>query len=157
MTTEHIFQIAIAVDDDTIKAQATKYCAEQISRALNDDYVSRGFYGRSTLGPKLSEVVEASCDKFLQEHKDVIIEEAAKLVANKVFRSKAFKEKVGNIRVTLDEKHKAIREFCKNRNDGYYGSCNGCQLEQICIEIFGNFEDNSDKTNEAYAIITQTE
>lgn len=97
MTTEHIFQIAIAVDDDTIKAQATKYCAEQISKALNDDYVNKGYYGKCTLGAKLTEVVEECCDKFLADHRSEIVDEAVKLVANKVFRSKAFKEKVGNI------------------------------------------------------------
>lgn len=98
MQKEHVFNIAIAIDDDAIQQAAIDYCAKQIDKGLTDGYLKKGTYRNEVeFDYKLAKVIDEHCQEFLETHKDEIINAVTDKLVDKVFRTKAFKEKVSNI------------------------------------------------------------
>ena len=89
---EHIMNIAISIDDEGIEKKATEYCVKKLYEDMKGKLISDGYYNRGQLTSRAEDVV----NKWLNDHKDEIIEQTAKLVAEKISRRKAFKEKVGD-------------------------------------------------------------
>lgn len=94
MNTEHIFNIAISVDEDSIRERAEIFCAEQITGALNDNWIRKGYYGKKEIGSKLEEAIENAVVKFINNNKEEFLELVAEKTAEKVMKTKAYKEKI---------------------------------------------------------------
>lgn len=91
---EHIMNIAISIDDEGIEQKATDYCVKKLYEDMKGKLLNDGNYYRGQLTGQAEDIVT----KWLDDHKDEIIEQTAKLVAERISRRKAFKEKVGDVK-----------------------------------------------------------
>lgn len=91
---EHIMNIAISIDDEGIEKKATEYCVKKLYEDMKGKLIYDGYYNRGQLTGQAEGVV----NKWLNDHSKEIIEQTAKLVADKISRRKAFKEKVGDVK-----------------------------------------------------------
>lgn len=104
---EHIVQFAIGIDDQGIKERIEKSAEKQIIERFYHD-IARSLTGntRWTEYPISSElegafrrVVKEAVDNVVNQNKDEIIKEATTILADRIFRTKAAKELLGNIEV----------------------------------------------------------
>lgn len=102
---EHIVQFAIGIDDKGIKERIEKSAEKQIIERLYHD-IARSLTGntRWTEYPISSEfegtfrrVAKEAVDNVVNQNKDEIIKEAAIILADRIFRTKAAKETLKNI------------------------------------------------------------
>lgn len=91
---EHIMNIAISIDDEGIEERAMDYCTKKLYEDMKGKLINDGYYNRGQLTGAAEDIVT----KWLDDHKDEIIEQTATLVAEKISRRKAFKEKVGDVK-----------------------------------------------------------
>ena len=104
---EHIVQFAIGIDDQGIKERIEKSAEKQIIERLYHDIArSLTWNTRWTEYPISSElegafrrVAKESVDNVVNQNKDEIIKETATILADRIFRTKAAKELLGNIEV----------------------------------------------------------
>lgn len=89
---EHIFNVAISVDDEGIEKKAMEYCTKKIYEDMKGKLLRDGYYGGGFTGAG-----EVAIDKWLTDHKGEIIDAAANRIAEKISRTKAMKEKVGEL------------------------------------------------------------
>lgn len=107
---EHIFNIAINMDDETIKRQVAEKAEKEIMANLQKE-VGRVIFERTTnyydYGNRnskgydehhLSDWSKRQFESFLCEHKDEIIAGAAKELADRLSRTKAGKAILDNIK-----------------------------------------------------------
>ena len=104
---EHIFNIAINMDDETIKRQVAEKAEKEIMSNLQREVgriiferTSYYDYGRNNKGyneNSLSNWAQNQFDNFLKEHKDEIIAGAAKELADRLARTKAGKAILGDL------------------------------------------------------------
>lgn len=97
---EHIVQFGISIDDEMIQKRivdnAERTVTAEIQKKVESEILTRSnYYGGYR--NSLSEAGEDIICKWLESHKDEIIELAASKVAEKVSRSKAWKEKYGEV------------------------------------------------------------
>ena len=97
---EHVVQFGISIDDEMIQKRiadnAERAITAEIQKKVESAILTRSnYYGGYR--NSLSEVGEDIIYKWLESHKDEIIELAASKVAEKVSRSKAWKEKYGEV------------------------------------------------------------
>lgn len=101
---EHIVQFAIGIDDKEIKERIEKSAEKQIIEILYHD-IALTLTGnkRRTEYPLSSElqgafkcIVKEAVENAVNQHKDEIIKEAATILADRLFRTKAAKELLGN-------------------------------------------------------------
>lgn len=98
---EHIFSIAISMDDETIKKQVAEKAEKEIMSNLQREVgqiiferASYYAYGNNNKGYNpncLSNWAKMQFDNFLKEHKDEIIAGAAKELGDRLARTKAGK------------------------------------------------------------------
>lgn len=98
---EHIFSIAISMDDETIKKQVAEKAEKEIMSNLQREvgqiifeHASYYAYGNNNKGYNpncLSNWAKMQFDNFLKEHKDEIIAGAAKELGDRLARTKAGK------------------------------------------------------------------
>lgn len=93
MTKEHIFTIAVDVDDEAIRNGIIKGVENQVVEAIKEELFDRDHYGRrkklsNRFVDKLMEVTKG----FIDENKEFIIQEVIKTISEKIYRSKAFKD-----------------------------------------------------------------
>ena len=107
MTMDHIFNIAIHMDDEHIKQQVAAKAEKEIMSNLTKEvgrvifektnyYYSHGD-NKGYNENHLSNWTKMQFDNFLKEHKDAIIAGAAKELADRLARSKAGKEILKNL------------------------------------------------------------
>ena len=101
---EHVIQIGVSVDDEAIQKQIiasaeTKIVTEIKSQVEETIFHRRNYYGSTRT--ELSEVGAQVVREWLDENSDKVIELAGKLIADKVYRSKAWKAKYSE--VTADD------------------------------------------------------
>lgn len=99
---EHIVQFAISMDDEAItksvKANAEKVIIHNLENQIRAELFDLERYAytndgkRKIIGP--SEWSKLCFNEFLDAHKDEIVKEAAKHLADKMSRTKAVKEAV---------------------------------------------------------------
>ena len=98
---EHIFNIAINMDDETIKRQVAEKAEKEIMANLQRE-VGRVIFERDSYSYRynnskgynenhLSDWAKMQFDNFLKNHKDEIIAGATKELADRLARSKAGK------------------------------------------------------------------
>lgn len=95
-STEHIFNIAIAIDEDGIRERAEKFCAEKITKALDDQWIKNsGYFGNKfELGSRLESSVSNAVQAFMEKHKEEIFDIVVTKVAEKIVRSKKYRETI---------------------------------------------------------------
>lgn len=103
---ERVIQIGVSVDDDAIRKQIMATAEKQIVGEIKND-IERLIIEKHTphytnkVEMNLTERAEAIIREWLDENSDKVIELAGKLIADKVYRSKAWKAKYGE--VTADD------------------------------------------------------
>ena len=93
---EHIIQFAVGIDDNAIKnrveAVAEKQIIEHIEQQVRDKmFSSRGYGSHADENSPLSGFSEQLINKFLEKHKDEIIDKTALYLADKLLRTKKAK------------------------------------------------------------------
>ena len=91
---EHIMNIAISIDDEGIEKRAMEYCTKKLYEDMKGKLLNDGNYYRGQLTGQAEDIVT----KWLDDHKDEIVTQTAILVAERISRRKAFKEKVGDVK-----------------------------------------------------------
>lgn len=102
---EHVVQLGISIDDDAIQKQimasAEKKIIGEIKSNIESQIIERHrsswSYDRSRDELNLTTYAESIIREWLDENSDKIIELAGKLVADKVFRSKKWKDKYSEV------------------------------------------------------------
>lgn len=90
---DHLVQFTISIDD----AHIAKLVEDRAARTLEDEVikvVKKTVGDGSYWGDGMSKQALEEVSKFLEAHKDYIIQEAAKEIANRVMRSKKTREAV---------------------------------------------------------------
>lgn len=94
---EHIIQFGIGIDDDKIIKSVEEKAEKEIIKSLNqkvtDNLFNSPYYGYHD-DPKygFSTWMENKVDKFFSDHKEEIVNQASKYLAEKLSRTKACKE-----------------------------------------------------------------
>lgn len=102
---EHIVQFAIGIDDDAITKRVTENAEKEIIKDLKQDVANKIFqpyYYKGNADPKrdhLSCFSENLVKAFFEENKEYIIDKAAAILADRLFRSKKGKEILDNLNV----------------------------------------------------------
>ena len=91
---EHIVQFGITIDDDAIRKHVEAKAADAVIRGLMQSLFKLG-YNDKPLG--ISGDVEEIIEMFLEEHKQEIVDAAAERLADRLVRTKAVKEAVGEV------------------------------------------------------------
>ena len=99
---EHVIQFGVSIDDDAIQKQIMKTAEKTIIGEIKNDIESqiierhRPYYaGKDEMN--LTMRAEAIVREWLDGNSDKIIELAGKMVAEKVFRSKKWKDKYSEV------------------------------------------------------------
>lgn len=95
---EHIIQFGVTVDDDLIRRiieQASETVIKETKKELG---VDRGYYSEENV---IRRLVEKEVALLFDKHKDAIVEEVGKQLANKLVRTKAVKERTSEILDTV--------------------------------------------------------
>lgn len=99
---EHVIQIGVSVDDEAIQKQILATAEKQIIAEIKDDIEKliiekhKPYYSNK-VEMNLTARSEAIIKEWLDENSDKVIELAGKLIADKVYRSKAWKAKYGEV------------------------------------------------------------
>lgn len=80
---EHIIQFGVTIDDEAIKERVIANVSDRVWDQVYREYFS---WGRN------AEIVKISVDKFIDEHKEEVIEGAVKKVAESIAKSAACRE-----------------------------------------------------------------
>ena len=99
---EHIVQFGIGIDDDAIREivmkKAEKSITQDLMKQIRTDIdkqifvIDTGWYGNDCKRVGLQDWVNDLVVKLLEDHKTEIIERASEKLADKMSRTKAFKE-----------------------------------------------------------------
>ena len=99
---EHIVQFGIGIDDDAIRKiimeKAEKSILDDLKKQIRTDIdnqifvIDRGWHGKDYKKVDLQDWVNDLVVKLLEDHKTEIIERASEKLADKMSRTKAFKE-----------------------------------------------------------------
>ena len=99
---EHIVQFGIGIDDEAIRKivmeKAEKSILDDLKKQIRTDIdnqifvIDRGWYGNGCKRVGLQDWVNDLVVKLLEDHKTEIIERASEKLADKMSRTKAFKE-----------------------------------------------------------------
>ena len=95
---QHIFNIAIDIEDERIKQmieeQAKSEVIKMICSKVESVIYGRNYYGtqvnKNDLSP-VRDMVSKKVDEVIKENKDFILNEAAKILADRLSRTKAAK------------------------------------------------------------------
>lgn len=93
MTKEHIFTIAVDVDDEAIRNGIIKGVENQVVEGIKEELFEKDYYGRrKKLSNRFMDKLMETIKDLIDENKDFIIQEVIKAIAEKVYRSKQFKD-----------------------------------------------------------------
>ena len=104
---EHIVQFAISIDDNTIaervEKNAEKVIIESLERMVCNTLFETPYYKRNASpSDRPSEWMKWRIEEFLEAHREEIIAEAGKILANRLAKTKAAKETVGKVLEDLE-------------------------------------------------------
>lgn len=95
---EHIVHFGISIDDDAItkriQENAEKIIIQKIEQDVKKNIFSIDYRGNS-IG--LNYIAESIFNKWLDSHKDEIIQVASKALADKMIKTKAVKEAINKV------------------------------------------------------------
>lgn len=98
---EHILNIAFDFDDNRVRSIIEKQACEQvicklsmdIENALSAEATGR-YYNRGQVGDGIAAIAKSRVDRIIDDNKDIIIQEAASQLADRLMRTKAAKNAV---------------------------------------------------------------
>lgn len=99
---EHVIQIGVHIDDEAIQERILSSAEKQILSEIKADIEKtiiekhNPYYGKK-VELSLSGRAEAIIKEWLDENAETVVNNAAKLISEKVYRSKAWKEKYGEV------------------------------------------------------------
>lgn len=97
---EHIVQFGIGIDDEAIKnaicKNAEKTITENIQKKIEQTIFVKDYYGRATKN-RFNGVAEDLLMEWMDQHKDEIIQQAAKLITDRIARTKAVKNAMNDV------------------------------------------------------------
>ncbi len=98
---EHILNIAFDFDDNRVRNVIERQACEQVISKLSKDIenalaaeATGRYYNRDQAGDGIAAIAKARVDRIIDDNKDVIIQEAAKQLADRLMRTKAVKNAV---------------------------------------------------------------
>ena len=94
---EHIFQIAINVDDQRIQESVYKSAETEIVRQCAQEFKKVVFNCDRWGQAGVSEWTKDQFAAFMERNRDEIIEKAAEVLADRLSRSKAVREVAGEV------------------------------------------------------------
>ena len=99
---EHIVQFAIGIDDDKIRERvvetAEKQIIKDIEQQVRNQLFEHRYYGQNADEKSpLNEYSKRIIDKFLEKHKDEILEKTVVYLAEKLARSKRGREVINKV------------------------------------------------------------
>ena len=96
---EHIVQFAIGIDDEAIankiQANAEKVIIQQLQQKVEKCIFTTNYYGNVT--GNLNSVAENLLLEWLNSHSEEIIQRASKLLSDRMIKTKAVKEAIGDV------------------------------------------------------------
>lgn len=109
----HILQFAIDIDDkrivDAVMQSAEKQIIEDISNSVHEALYEKlskySYYGSTqTESPTpILNMARSRVDEIIDENKDLILKEATKLLADKIYKSKSCKEFLKKMNTLIDD------------------------------------------------------
>lgn len=87
---EHIIQFGVTVDDEAIKKEIIKQAANTVTTEIKRELGIDNYYSDKII----KRMVNNEVTELFNTHKDAIIAEAGKQLAEKLARTKAVKEKI---------------------------------------------------------------
>lgn len=95
---EHIVQFGISIDDKAIQKRMEESAYDDVIKALTED-AKESFPKEYYRSPKIDwrAITNHVIEKFFDENKEKIIQIAANSLTEKLFRTKAVKEKTAEI------------------------------------------------------------
>lgn len=95
---EHVLTVGINIDDVTVQNSVINQCTRKVMEDIQSSVLDGYYTGNKTVyQKKLRELVSESIDKFCENNKDFIINEAIIKLVEKLSRTKAVKEKLENL------------------------------------------------------------
>lgn len=98
---EHIVQFAVGIDDDAIVKKIEEYAVKTITTELKQSVANKMFepayYASKNANPDSDPLSRFSANivgQFLDENKKNILEKAAAMLADKMYKSKTVREKM---------------------------------------------------------------
>lgn len=92
--------VTIGVDEERIAQEIEKNVEDRVVARITNEVESiiyaRSLYGRQTDGP-LRDMITMEIGKCIEENEDLIVKEAAKILADKMARTKAVREATKNV------------------------------------------------------------
>lgn len=104
---EHIIQFGVTVDDDAIRKRIEEQASNTVIKETKKQLgIDRGYYSDENV---IHRLVQQEVTALFNKHKDAIIKEAGKQLANKLIRTKAVKEATSEILLTIlgDDKNES--------------------------------------------------
>ena len=99
---QHIVNIAFDFDDDKVTQAIHENVEKKVIDNITDEvkavmYRKRYYYGKYDDNQPLRNMVMEEVEKMVANHKDVIIAETCKMLTEKIARSKAMKDAIGEL------------------------------------------------------------
>lgn len=98
---EHILNIAFDFDDNRVRDVIERQACEQVISKLSKDIenaleaeATGRYYNCGQAGDGIAAIAKARVDRIIDDNKDIIIQEAAKQLADRLMRTKAAKNAV---------------------------------------------------------------
>jgi hypothetical protein len=104
---EHIVQFAIGIDDDAIVKRIEENAEKNITKELRDK-VGRVMFGVSYRGDEadaITQWTESVFKEYLNDHKDEIVQLAAKFLADRLVKTKAARDALGDVVKMAEEQN----------------------------------------------------
>lgn len=90
---EHLIQISIAMDDETIAKQAENSLVEKIHKDIYEKYFESAWKSDS----RIEFICHQEVQKLIKENREEIITKAVEQIKRSVIKTNAFKEKLEEI------------------------------------------------------------
>ena len=91
---EHLIQISIAMDDETIAKQAIEIASKNVAKEITEQIFQVNYYDRIE---GFSGHAKGVIAEVMESYKDKIIAEASRMVADSIKKSKKYKDLVKDL------------------------------------------------------------
>lgn len=96
---EHIVQLAIGIEDEAIVKRVEENAEKNITKELRDK-VGRVMFGVNYRGDEIDAITrwtESVFKEYLNEHKGEIVQLTAKILADRLLKTKAARDALGDV------------------------------------------------------------
>lgn len=105
MTKKHIFTIAVDIDDEAIRNGIINGVEKQVVEGIKEELFEKDHYGRrKKLSDRFMDKLMNVVKDLVDENKEFIIQEVIKIISEKVYRSKHFKDSMDKCGADMRER-----------------------------------------------------